>query len=257
MVRPLTKRKKDRSLYVRPVAVEIQIAGVLRQDAATLKRRLRIQDSGSPEYLGSECLVHLVREGVRGRDECGRNDALAVLLSRCTANLRSTVKHSLPNAEDVRRSIVGDFSELLASDAWEDGCEELDFYECRFGLAFAVFRKSAVSRELRNVSRNVELPDEKGIDGYDRDALQRIATAFESPDLETGRFREELERAINYELTPEERKAVTLCHGMGYKVESTNPTEVTAATRCNCSGRTIRMRLSRAAAKLSRFKEDI
>ena len=55
----------------------------------------------------------------------------------------------------------------------------------------------------------------------------------------------------------DERHAVALCHILGYKEESENPDVVTAATICNCTGRTIRNRLNRAAAKLSRFKEDI
>jgi len=44
---------------------------------------------------------------------------------------------------------------------------------------------------------------------------------------------------------------------MGYKEESIDPDEETAATRRNCTGRTIRNRLTRAAAKLAPFKEDL
>ena len=257
MVRALTKRKKDGELYVRPRAVETQIADVLHQDEGTVGRRLLVTDKASSEYLCSECLVHLVREGVRVGNECRQNKALRVLLSRCRANLESKVAHSVPNADDVRNSVLGEFSELLASDACDDGCEELDFYECRFGSAFAALRKDVVYRELRHVNRNLALPDEKEIDVHGGDALERIAEAFASPDLETSRFRNELASAINNELTPEEQRAVTLCHGMGYKVESTNPDETTAATLCNCTGRIFRNRLSQAAAKLSRFKEDV
>ena len=58
-------------------------------------------------------------------------------------------------------------------------------------------------------------------------------------------------------LPANERDAVILVHVLGYKEESEDPEEETAATRCNCTGRTIRNRLTRATAKLSRFKEDL
>jgi DNA-directed RNA polymerase specialized sigma24 family protein len=43
---------------------------------------------------------------------------------------------------------------------------------------------------------------------------------------------------------------------MGYAEEADDPATRTAATICGVTGRTIRNRLTRAAAKLSRFKED-
>lgn len=85
----------------------------------------------------------------------------------------------------------------------------------------------------------------------------RVSEAFRSPATqESVAFRSELQDAI-LTLPPDERDAVILVHGLGYQEESDDPDEVTAATRCNCTGRTIRNRLTRAAAKLSRFKEDL
>ena len=54
----------------------------------------------------------------------------------------------------------------------------------------------------------------------------------------------------------DERKAFVLCRVYGYKVESTDPNEITAAVLCECTGRTIRNRLSRAESKLWRLKEE-
>jgi len=61
--------------------------------------------------------------------------------------------------------------------------------------------------------------------------------------------------SLDWAAFADERDAVVLVHVLGYKVESGDPDEDTAATRCKCTGRTIRNRLMRAAAKLSRFKE--
>lgn len=58
-------------------------------------------------------------------------------------------------------------------------------------------------------------------------------------------------------LPEDERKAVILCGVLGLKEESEDPTIVTAATLCGVTGRTIRNRLKRAAAKLSDFREDV
>jgi DNA-directed RNA polymerase specialized sigma24 family protein len=44
---------------------------------------------------------------------------------------------------------------------------------------------------------------------------------------------------------------------MGYAEEADDPAKRTAATICGVTGRTIRNRLTRAAATLSRFKEDL
>ena len=92
-------------------------------------------------------------------------------------------------------------------------------------------------------------------DAYE-DALARVSEAFRVlPTQEWDVFRKPLLNAIEA-LPADECKAVILVHVLGYKEESEDPKEETAATRCNCTGRTIRNRLKRAAAKLSRFKED-
>jgi DNA-directed RNA polymerase specialized sigma24 family protein len=66
----------------------------------------------------------------------------------------------------------------------------------------------------------------------------------------------EFKEALNA-LPADERKAVILCHIMGYDQESDDPEKITAATICGVRGRTIRNRLTRAAARLSPFKELI
>jgi DNA-directed RNA polymerase specialized sigma24 family protein len=69
-------------------------------------------------------------------------------------------------------------------------------------------------------------------------------------------FRKERLEAID-KLPFDERKVVILCGVLGVKEESDDPTVVTAATLCGVTGRTVRNRLKRAAAKLSNFKGDV
>ena len=247
MVRRLTKCRRDAVRYVRPQAIETEIEIALQQDPATLQERLLITDSALPNHLSSECLVHLIRDALRRRDDERLNRALPVLLRRCEAILRTKIANSLQGADQLREEVLSEFSELLASDGAGKRPDELDFYECRFNAAFNALRIDAVRPELKRMKRTAEPPgpnDEREPDAHAEDASVRLFKAI--------RTRE----AIGA-LPPDERKALVLCHMYGYKVESANPDEVTVATLCKCTGRTIRNRLSRAASRLSELKEDV
>ena len=257
MVRPLTKCSKDGMRYTRPQAVESVIEGALRDDLPTLKRRLSITDKGSPDYLPSECLVHLIRDARCRNDDQSLNAVLPILFGRCEAILRAKVSDQLPNADLLRDDVLSEFSELLASDRTGKHPDELDFYECKFNSAFRTLRINVVRREMDQIKQATQLPDHEDKsdpDAYE-DVFARVSEAVKvSADQQDQVFREELWKAIK-ELPPDQRDAVVLCHVLGYKMESDDPSEVTAATRCQCTGRTIRNRLKRAAKKLAKLKE--
>ena len=259
MVRPLTKCSKEGVRYVRPQAVETAIEVALQEDPATLRKRLLVTDKALPDYLSSECLVHLIRDGLRRKDDERMDRALQVLLGRCELNLRTKIVNSLPNADHLREEVLSEFSELLASDGTGERPDDLDFYECKFNAAFQAFRIDAVNRELKRLHSIAEPPspeDEREPSAYEEAALAPLSSALQTPAQHRSLFRKEVIEAIKA-LPLDERKALVLCHVYGYKVESTDQDDVTVATLCKCSGRTIRNRLSRAAARLSQFKEDI
>lgn len=258
MVKPLTKRNKKGVLYVRPQPVETAIRAALREDWTTLRRRLGIRDSGSPEYLGSECLVHLFRDAsMKGEDR--RMDAiLPVLLGRCEAILRTKILDSEPGASEMRQEVLDGFADVLASGCVGERPDQLDFYECRFNRAFHALRLDVVDRERRRLKRAVEVPrggDEDETQLSEEDGLALLSEAGRTPATQEQIARLSEAKAAVEALPPEEREALVLCRVYGYKVESTDPNETTAAVLCGVSGRTIRNRLSRAEAKLSRFKE--
>ena len=280
MVRPLTKCRKDGARYVRPQAVEAEIEAALQQDLATLRERFLVTDRTSRGYLSSECLVHLIRDALRRTDDERLNTTLPTLLRRCEANLRNKIANSLLDVDYLREEVLSQFSELLASDGTEDQPDELDYYECRFNDAFSAFRVDAVRRELRRLgvrrekARRTEsggaparqggtpehvegtgLEDEREF-AYTEAVLVPLSDMLSTPaDQDRGVLHTEVLEAID-KLPTDERKAVVLCYVYGYKVESQDPDAVTAATLCECSGRTIRNRLSRAMARLSYLKED-
>lgn len=257
MARPLT-RLKHGVPYSRPPDVEAQIDEVLRLDRVGLRRRLLITSKGAPGYVRSETLVNLTRDAHRLREGERRDEILRVLLGRCEAILTTGVSHRLPNAEQIREDALSDFLEILVADGTAENPDELDYYECKFESGLRTLRIDAIRRELKVVNGNVDLEcgdvDEPAADG---DTLTRVSAAFRDPDTpQSVVFMEELWVAINA-LPFDERKAVVLVHILGFDEESeTDPEKVTAATLCHCTGRTIRNRLSRAAKKLARFKEN-
>lgn len=259
MARALQKKGDDGPL-VRPDAVETQIDAALTLTPQALRARVAITDRQDADHLRSETLVHLVRHGRRTGDQGLISLVLPVLLARCEANLIVKVPDGqLPEAATVREDILGEFSELFASDGAGMDPDELDFYECKFNRAFRFFRIDVIRREtgrLKHVAQMPE-PDEDGEPEPHDEIFARVSEAFRSPATQDSSvFRSELHGAI-LELPPDERDAVILVHALGYQEESDDPGEETAATRCDCTGRTIRNRLTRAATKLARFKEDL
>jgi DNA-directed RNA polymerase specialized sigma24 family protein len=264
MARPLTKKTKDGTVYRRPPGVEAQIDEALRLAPADLLARLLITDRDHPAYLNPECLVHLVREEARRCRQSGnqgfREEALRTLLVRCEANLlRRVPDDALADAADVRQEILDALVELFF-----ESSNHLDVYECKFNLAFRTLRIDAVRRAQRRRENEIPMselapPEETGAPDADADVLARIADELGvAPTQESDVFLERLSKAID-DLPTDECMAVTLVHVLGYKEESDDPDEETAATRCKCTGRTIRNRLKRAVAKLSRFnlEEDL
>lgn len=263
MARPLTKIGSDGAPYVRPSVVETQLEEASQLSLADLRKRLRITDRNDPYHLRSECLVHLVREGRRSGDQALMSAVLPVLLGRCEANLLVKVPDGgMQDAASVRQEILDDLAELFVADGSGDFPDELDFYECKFNMAFRALRIDGIRRAARRRKRTIEVVDlppleVKSMPDADEDGFARMSEAFRVlPTQEWDAYREPFVQAIEA-LPSDEREAVVLVHVLGYKEESEDPEEETAAKRCNCTGRTIRNRLTRAAEKLSRFKEDL
>jgi hypothetical protein len=257
MVQPLTKKTRAGAYYVRPTDVEAQIDEAAGMDPTRLKLRLRVTDPAAPDYLRSECLVHLARRAVRG-GALLVGAVLPVLLARCEANLTVKIPDGrLPNALDIRETILGEFSEMFADEGSGESAGELDYYECKFNRAFSTLRIDILRRERPRLQYVVAAPLEADEAEADEEALARVCRSLQVPSsAETSVYMREVLDAIEA-LPPDDRDAVMLVRVMGYKEESEDPWEETAATRCKCTGRTIRNRLARAAVKLAHLKERL
>lgn len=258
MAQRLVKAKLDGTPYTRIPKIEEAIDAALVQDLNTLTLRAEIRDRSAKDYLPSECLVYLIRDALRRRDEKVYDKLLPVLLARCDVILRSKVDSKIATAPQLREDILGDFAALFAIDGSPQDQYELDFFEVRFNMAFRTFRIERMRPELDRLATEMELADPDSPEApIDEELRTRLFKACRSAsDVEERIFRKQVHAAIRA-LPPEERRALVLCYMMGYKEESVDPNEETAATLCGVTGRTIRNRLARAIAKLSRLKEDV
>lgn len=256
MARPLTKTKTDGTPYVRPHSIETAIDQALQEDLDSLVRRARITKRASQGFMPLECLVHLIREGRRREDAKARDELLNVLFERCKAILNAKITtDEVENSEEVREEILGDFAVLFAEDETEfDLSNRLDFFECRFNRAFLTFRIPYIERERERSETIRPIPQEKS-DSADRtgdEILGHMAEAFRTAaNQENYVLQNALRRAIDT-LPADERKAVVLRYFYGLPEESAKPAVTSVASVCGVTGRTIRYRLERALAKLSK-----
>lgn len=261
MARPLRKTNEGGELYTRPRGIEAKIDGAPVRDIAALIRCARTNDPASPDFLPSECLVHLIREAVRSGDERMANALMAPLLSRCEANLLKMVPDSaMRNAEGVRQEILSSFAVKFAEAGTAGHEDELDYFECRFNRAFRTLRIDHVRAEISRRRDLTDLPEPARKDGEfspDEEMLSRMSRAARiNAGQENRIYLPQVLRAVNA-LPPDQRRAVILCRILGYEEESTDACKRTAAKICGVSGRTIRNRLSRADQQLQKFREDV
>lgn len=256
----LKKCTSSGELYTRPLDIEAKLDVASTQEFSELFSRAAVTNRVSPDYLPSECLVNIIRGARCRNDDSVLNAFLPILLTRCMANLSATIfSNEFRDPDYVREEILQRFTELFITDGKGKNPHRLDYFECRFNKAFETFRISIVRGELAHEKRMSPLPEEsENPKSKDRDKeLARVLELCRTPATQEGTISMNALLDAIEALPPDERDAVVLCHVLGYPQESDDITKESAATRAGVTGRTIRNRLTRAAAKLSRFLEDI
>jgi RNA polymerase sigma factor (sigma-70 family) len=233
-------------VYTRLPAIEAAIDDALAQDLSALRESLGETNANAPDYLKSECLVYLLRDAIRRGDEGRQYMLLQTLLTRCEANLKGTVRRTLPNAEQIREDVLGELGLLFAKDAADEAVDELDYYECSFDSAFRTLRIGVLRREKRKTKDVVPLPDSHGTP--DEAAIGHIEEMLQTRACHDDSLR--LDELLDG-LPPLEREAVVLRYIMGFEISSDDPEKETVATRCGVSSRTIQTRLKQARERLA------
>lgn len=155
MASPLTKCEVvTGKAMTRPIDVEREIDQVLLEGPARVRERLAIALPAQPGYLRSESLVYLIRAALR-RGESGE-EYFFVLNARCDAILEARLSADLPDVEELRQDILTDLATSLVDDV-RTGGNAMDFFECKFHLAFRTMRLDHLDQHLRRHRRSVEL----------------------------------------------------------------------------------------------------
>ena len=251
MAAPL-RRLKNNEVYVRPASVEALLDPALQQTPETISDRAYIREKTDPNFLPTECLLHLIRHAFRIGNTRLRDVTLLLLLKRCERILKNKIPDDQPNAEELREAVLGKFTELLARDANDPNQTILDYFEVRFNDAFRKLRFHFLRSEKYTRTSLPLFPDAEGQAEIDPEGVCRLLKSTgQDPSPEDFVIRKQLCDAVQT-LPPDETKAIILHFFYGYKIESTDPTATTVATLCGVSGRTIGTRLKSAIEKLKR-----
>lgn len=256
MAQPLSKKKQDGTLYRRPDAIEAAIDEAAREDLDTLKHRAGISRRSAAGFLPLECLVYFIRDAARRGDERAMSALMPQLLNRCEAILKAKIPADyVHDADTVREEILGEFAVLFAEDGLPGTTNALDYFECRFNAAFLTFRQPLIQRErARSEALIYAPPQSESLEDFsDEDFFAQISETFRYPASQTDDvLRNRLMKAID-ELPPDQRKAMILYYVYGFPEESDDPSVTTVASLCEVTGRTVRNRLNRAVATLSKL----
>lgn len=252
MIVPLTKRRKDGTLYKRPDPIGpllVHLAELSRDD---LLERACVRDRAHPDYIPSECILYFVRASRRDNSDAWFERLYKILVER--------VLRSVPRAEGsgnsaaltrerIRNSVFDRFVELLADDRREPN-DKLDFFEIRFDLAIKRLRLDAQERAWRDERRSMSLDD--GDDGLSAEveAAKGSENPFGGDRISSDPiFRERLYAAIDA-LPPEQSRTMHLLL-LGWPTDSNDPEVMTIARALNCSDRSVRNYRQRALKTLS------
>ena len=247
---PLTKRKKDGTLYVRPDNVEPLLKKLADLPRDILLERARIRSRKDPDYVPSECLLHFIRASRRDNSDAWFERLYKVLVERvmrAVPRAEASGDSSSLTDERIRNAVVDRFVELLASDRKEPD-DKLDFFEVRFDLAIKRLRLDAQERVWREENRSDSIDDESGSAGDDAAEAAGVSP-FDADIFSDPLFRERLYVAIDA-LPPEQSRTMHLLL-LGWPTHSGDPAVMTIATALGCSDRSVRNYRERAMKTLS------
>jgi DNA-directed RNA polymerase specialized sigma24 family protein len=248
LIAPLTRKKKDGSLYTRPDNIEalLPALGSLPRDG--LIERARIRSRKDPGYVPSECLVHFIRASRHENSEAWFERLYKVLAERVmrAVPIASGGTASVTD-ERIRDAVFDRFVELLAKDRAEPD-DRLDFFEARFDLAIKRLRLDAQERVWREANRSDSMDDKEGAAAEAAAAAAGTTNPLDLEIFSDPLFRERLYVAIDA-LPPEQSRTMHLLL-IGWQIHSSDPSVMTIAKALDCSDRSVRNYRDRALKAL-------
>ena len=258
MPEPLKSKDKSGAPFTRPPEIEACLGRLESVDAAARLKAFAVTSRKGSGYVPPEALTHFLRRAwaTGARDEF--KQIFELLMKRVGQSLYSTVADSrMAGAQGIREEIMGRFAERIAKDC-QGRFAMLDFFEVRFDLAFARFRKT-VLRQIGPASVLTVPLSTDGDEGQDiSPEVEAAAADFLGGDpqkIDDPAFRLELDAAIDA-LPDDQRRVVGLLR-QGFQIDSKDPSIMTIAKMLKCDERTVRNRRDRAYKALrAALQED-
>ena len=256
MIVPLTKRKQDGTLYMRPDSIEALLVQLTELSRDDLIARAVIRKRTDPLYIPTECLLYFVRASRRDNSDAWFERLYKILQERVLRTLPRTDGAGGPVAltnERIRNGVFDRFVELLASDR-RQADDLLDFYEVRFDMALKRLRIDAQEKAWNEANRSCSsYPDEVTRSVSDHD--EPDSYAIDDDVISDPLFRDRVNTAIDC-LPPEQRRTIHLLL-LGWPTHSNDPEVMTIAKSLGCTDRSVRNYRDRAMKTLiALFKQE-
>ena len=258
MPKPLRSKDKNGEPFARPPEIDACLQRLESVDAKTRLRAFAISSRKSDGYVPSEALTYFLRRAHATGENDEFKQLFGLLMKRVGQSLHASIPDSrMAGARDIREEAMSRFAERIAKDC-SGRFAMLDFFEVRFDLAIARFRKSVLRQIGPTSVLTVPLStDDDG--GQDiSPEVEAAAADFLGGDpqkIDDPAFRLELDAAIDA-LPDDQRRVVGLLR-QGFQIDSKGPNIMTIAKMLQCDERTVRNRRDRAYKTLrSVLQED-
>lgn len=251
---PLTKRNGDGS-YTRPRDIEAALERALDLSRDEVLAALEIQDCGHPDYVPSECLVHLLRKTARDNRDHYFQKLHQALMRR--------VDRALPRAEhalgdkvgiditrDQIRAQVRDRFEMIVIEDRKGGDDRLDIFEAKFNFGIARLRSTAREKAWREAGRRASLEndEETGELSVEVETAAGSLLRASSEKWDDPAYRSRLNAAIR-SLPPEQSRIITMLM-IEIPIESKDPRVQSISKLEGCVEKTVRNRAKKAIVAL-------
>lgn len=249
---PLRKKPKGAGEpYKRRTHVEALLQRLVFLSRDEIVERSRIRNTRDPDYIPTECLLHLLR--------ASRHDNSEQYFERLFKGLYDRLISALPRpetgdenhgtidltAEKIRDRALGRFMEMLSTDR-DDYDERLDYFEISFNAGIANLRKDAMTPALRDQKRStpIERDPETGEPSAEVERARGSFDPFDPAKSNDEDYRLRVDAAID--ALPKEQNRIVTMIAHGIPIESKTVGKPSISVVLGRSEKTIRTHRDKA-----------
>lgn len=251
--RPLTRKNKDGTPYVREARVERQIRALLALDELARRARFALPDRNDADFVSEEALVYCLRAYRRAGDDAMAWRLAEMLSERVASHVRRHIERwrlGQDEGDECVRDLFVALWQAVFDDAPAGEFWEVRFWVCLDRRLWNLLEKRQAAADLAETGTG-ETDGGGDEAGETRESpLLRVV----DPQLAPAE-RAELNEALAL-LTENERLAVYLCRVRGWLEESDDSARPSAARILGVTGRSVRNYLKRAENKLRAWEQD-